>query len=150
MEKFVFNKVTLSCNGEKTDIVVDGVDTTYILIPNADVTEFMKDRPDPDQPIIWVRPECHTKVGFASFVYETPCPSCRKFRFPRIHTPITGDGSDTIHKAFLRNDIESMKRDIEEAQNKIDQCESEIEEQERYINELKERIKKYQEAVEMK
>jgi hypothetical protein len=121
-----------------------------VLESTFDVAEFMKDRPDPDQSITWVCPECHTKVGFASFVYETPCPSCRKFKFPRIHTPITGDVSDTIHKAFLRNDIESMKKDIEEAQHTIRNCESEIEEQEQYIEDLTEKIKKYQEAVEMK
>lgn len=121
----------------------------HILRSRADVAEFMKGRPDPDQIYSWVCPRCHSRHEETHFGYDTPCPSCGEFKFPLIPLPIVDNAKNTIRTAFLNNHVLSMRKDIEEAEHEIEHLRHAIEKQEAHIAGLKGELKKYECALEM-
>lgn len=118
-----------------------------ILLTTRDsVSNFLSKFPDPDEPIAWTCPECHSINPTLHFAYDTPC-VCGKFCFPAIPLPIVGSANENMARAYIKEMIKTLKKDIKEAEFEIESLENEIEEKERYIKDSKKEIETLQEDL---
>lgn len=113
---------------------------TDILLTSREATlAFLASFPDPDDPISWTCPECHSINSTLYYAHDTSC-VCRKYKFPHIPLPIVGNAKENMERAFIKETIRTLKDDVKESEHAIKCLEEEIEEKEWYVKRTKEEI----------
>jgi len=106
-----------------------------IIRSREGISDFLKARPDPDEVVSWICPECGETNTETHFCRSTLC-GCGKFRFPKLILPIKGDSKTPLQVAITKNRLEEIDKDVSEYKREIRDFESEIDEREDWIREL--------------